>query len=286
MIWHLGVATGACIDLPITEMLGHLAAADVHAVELGTAPRHFPTNDAAQVRAVRDGLVTRRMRAISMHAPFGRTLDLADGNLRHRRAGIEAVVAAATSLHELGGRVVVVHPTDLARDGADVEARLSDSVTSLVEVHAACAHLGLVLAVETPLPHLIGGHPDEFAWLLRRLPAGTGVCLDTGHTALGGWWRRFVDVAGHAVVHVHAHDNRGHADEHLPPGDGAIDWRDVHTSLAALDVSDGWIMLELACPAVPMTPYVQRALAQARVRLPVDSHPRLLHGDGAQPCPS
>ena len=67
MTWHLGVATGACIDLPITEMLGHLAAADVHAVELGTAPRHFPTNDAAQVRAVRDGLVTRRMRAIALN---------------------------------------------------------------------------------------------------------------------------------------------------------------------------------------------------------------------------
>lgn len=286
MTWHLGVATGACVDLPVAEMLGHLAAVDVDGIELGTAPRHFATGNAAQVGAVMDALASQRKRAISMHAPFGSSLDLAHSDPERRRAGIDAVVGAAASLHHLGGRVLVVHPSDLSREGADLEARLNDCVASLAQVHAACVHLDLVLAVETPLPHLIGGHPDEFAWILQRLPAGAGVCLDTGHTALGRLWRRFVDVAGHAAVHVHAHDNRGHADDHLPPGDGIIDWREVYDSLAALDVTAGWIMLELACPAVPMAAYVQRAVAQARARLPVGSHARLLSGEGAQPWSS
>lgn len=286
MTWHLGVATGACVDLPVAEMLHHLAAADVHGVELGTAPGHFATANAAQVRAVKDGLASQHKRAISMHAPFGAALDLAHSDPQRRRAGVDAIVDAAGSLHDLGGRVLVVHPSDLSREGADVEARLSDCVVSLSQVHAACLHLDLVLAVETPLPHLIGGHPDEFAWILQRLPASAGVCLDTGHTALGGLWRRFVEVAGHATVHVHAHDNRGHADDHLPPGDGIIDWREVYDSLDALDVTAGWIMLELACPAVPMAPYVQRAIAQARARLPVGSLARLPSAEGAQPWSS
>jgi sugar phosphate isomerase/epimerase len=286
MTWHLGVATGACVDLPVAAMLDHLAAVDLHGIELGTAPRHFATGDAAQVRDVRARLASQHKRAISIHAPFGPALDLADSDPRRRRAGIDAIVGAATSLHELGGRVVVAHPSDLTREGLDVEACLAHAVWSLEQVHAACAHLGMVLAVETPLPHLIGGHPDEFAWLLHRLPPDVGVCLDTGHTALGRWWRRFVDVAGHAVVHVHAHDNRGHADEHLPPGDGTIDWRDVHDSLTALDVTGGWIMLELACPAVAMEPYVQRAIAQARALLPVETGARRLRSDGAQPWSS
>lgn len=286
MTWHLGVATGACVDLPVAAMLEHLAAADVHGVELGTAPGHFATANPEQVRAVKDGLASQHMRAISMHAPFGNALDLAHGDPQRRRAGIAASGGAAASLHDLGGRVLVVHPSDLPRDGADIEARLTDAVASLTQVHAACLHLDLVLAVETPLPHLIGGHPDEFAWLLQRLPATVGVCLDTGHIALGRSWRRFVDVAGHAVVHVHAHDNRGHADDHLPPGDGTIDWREVHDSLAALNTTAGWIMLELACPAVPMAPYVQRAIAQARRRLPVGGQTRRPSGENAQPWPS
>lgn len=286
MTWHLGVATGACVDLPVADMLSHLAAVDVHGVELGTAPRHFATGNAAQVEAVTHALAAQHKRAISMHAPFGSSLDLAHGDPERRRAGIDAVVGAAASLHHLGGRVLVVHPSDLSREGADLEARLNDCVVSLAQVQAACLHLDLVLAVETPLPHLIGGHPDEFAWILQRMPAGAGVCLDTGHIALGRSWRRFVEVAGHAVVHVHAHDNHGHADDHLPPGDGIIDWREVRDTLAALDVAAGWIMLELACPAGPMAPYVQQAVAQARARLPVGSHARLPCGADAQPWSS
>ncbi len=113
------------------------------------------------------------------------------------------------------------------------------------------------------MPHLSGGHPDEFACLLKDLPASVGVCLDTGHTALGHQWHRFLEVSGPCLRHIHANDNRGHRDDHLPPGQAHIDWGEIARTLRAAHFA-GWIMLELAGPgAAPLDPYLRDAFARA-----------------------
>lgn len=106
---------------------------------------------------------------------------------------------------------------------------------------------------------------DEFAWILEQVGDGPGVCLDTAHTTLGHHWRRFVEVAGDRLIHVHANDHRGQFDDHLPPGDGVIDWREIADTLRQVDY-DGWIMLELKCPTEPLATHLSRAHSQA-VRL-------------------
>lgn len=108
--------------------------------------------------------------------------------------------------------------------------------------------------------------------LLHDLDPSVRVCLDTGHTSLGGHWKRFVEVAGSRLIHVHAHDNRGHWDDHLPPGAGIINWTAIRESLEAAGFA-GWIMLELACPPEEPEAYFARALAQTR-RLFGDDRPR------------
>lgn len=58
------------------------------------------------------------------------------------------------------------------------------------------------------------------------------VCLDTGHTAILG-----LDAAdavryiGPRLEALHVHDNHGFTDEHLPPGEGVIDWDAFATAL-------------------------------------------------------
>jgi sugar phosphate isomerase/epimerase len=100
--------------------------------------------------------------------------------------------------------------------------------------------------VETPLPHLLGGQPDDFSWVLERLPAeGTGVCLDTSHTSLGGFLFEVIERFGPRLVHVQASDNRGTTDDHLPPGEGRIDWGHVLSALERVGYR-GAIMLEVA----------------------------------------
>jgi hypothetical protein len=126
---------------------------------------------------------------------------------------------------------------------------------------------GTTLVVESPLPHLIGGAPAEFAFVIHDLPASVGVCLDTGHAALGHHWHALVEIAGARLRHVHASDNHGHRDDHLPPGLGTIDWTAIASSLRAAHF-DGWIMLELSCPPVdPIDTYLREAYVRAIDRL-------------------
>jgi sugar phosphate isomerase/epimerase len=193
-------------------------------------------------------------------------LDLAEPNPHHRHAAIGAILGAGRALKRLGGSLVVVHPSDLPRHDADVRARLRDCQESLARLADSCAHDGLTLVVESPLPHLIGGHPDEFAQILQPLDERVGVCLDTGHTALGRHWHRFVEVSGSRLIHVHASDNRGQFDDHLPPGEGHLDWRDIRDSLRRAKFA-GWVMLELGCPEGDLGVYLSSAVGRAATLL-------------------
>jgi sugar phosphate isomerase/epimerase len=258
----LGIATGSCHSLSILETIDAAAGSGVAALEIGTPPRHFDLWQPAQVDAVAARLHRHRLRAVSIHAPFGVGLDLADPQALHRQAALDAIGAAARAIKRLGGHIVVVHPSDLPRHAHDVSARLADSARGLAELSAACSREGLTLAIESPLPHLIGGHPDEFAWLLQRVSPEAGVCLDTGHTALGRHWQRFLAVSADRLVHVHVSDNHGHRDDHLPPGDGSLDWHDIARSLREVNYG-GWLILELGCPDGGLPEYFRRAVLQA-----------------------
>lgn len=263
MSWRIGISSGACTDRPILEILPGLGATGVTGIEVGTPPRHFDPIQEDQVTALGRALETAALEAVSIHAPFGGLLDLADPNPHHRHAAIGAALTAASAIKQLGGRLLVVHPSDLERHGRDVNGRLADAALSITVLAENCAIEGVTLAVESPLPHLVGGNPDEFAWILRHVDASVRVCLDTGHTALGRHWHRFLEVAGPRLVHVHVNDNRGQRDDHLAPGDGIIDWPDVARSLRAVNFG-GWLMLELSCPDGNPSAYWRRALERTR----------------------
>jgi sugar phosphate isomerase/epimerase len=261
--WRIGVATGTCLEHPILGALDAIETSGIRGVEFGTPPHHFAPWEPAQVDAVVARLHGSPFVPVSMHAPFGGRLDLSDGDPYRLEDTLRTALTAAQALARLGGRILVAHPTDIVRSGADVQAHLHRAASSLRVLTQGCQTLGLTLAIESPLPHLIGGHPDEFAWLLAHVGADARVCLDTGHLHLGGHWCRFVEIAGDRIVHIHAHDNRGQFDDHLPPGDGQIAWHEIRRSLAQIHYG-GWIMLELKCPDEPLAGYYARAFAQAQ----------------------
>ncbi len=267
MSWRIGIASGACLDRPIDTVLPAIAAAGAEGVEISTPPAHFNPGQRAAIESVSVSLRTLHLAAISVHAPFGGNCDLASPDAHARSQAIASVLTAAAALKALGGGIVVVHPSDLPRQHEDVKARLSDAVHSLTQVCEEFAREGVTLAIESALPHLVGGHPNDLAVMLRALPPNVGVCLDTGHTTLGGHWHRFVEVAGTRLIHVHASDNHGSRDDHLPPGEGRIDWADIAHTLHAARFG-GWVMLELGCPgALPLDEYFRAALRRTRALL-------------------
>lgn len=265
MTWPLGVATGCCSESPILEVLDAIEEAGFAGVEFGTPPHHFTPWEPSEVAAVEARMRTLACTPVSMHAPFGGLLDLAHHSAESRRAAIDTAIVSARALKRLGGSVLVVHPTDHVRAHHDVGPRLAWCTDALRIITDVATGIGVQIAIETPLPHLIGGHPDEFAAILERVGPAARICLDTGHTHLGGFTQRFIELAGDRLIHVHLHDNRGHFDDHLVPGDGTIDWPRVFTLLERARYA-GWLMLELKGPAGSLVEYLRRARQQAETR--------------------
>lgn len=262
MTWTVGVSTGGCTDLPITAVIAEAVAAGTGALELGTPPRHFAPWDAAQVAAVAAQVREAGLTRVSLHAPFGGMLDLSDPNPRHREAAVAAVLTAADALAAVGGSLVIVHPSDVVRHQHQVDARLDMCASSLWQLDEGCRKRGLTLVLESPLRHLVGGERHEFARLLHEGPPGLRVCLDTSHLTLGRQWEEFLDLSGDRLVHIHASDHHGHHDDHLPPGDGVIDWAWIVRTLRDADYT-GVVVLEMRCgPHGPLRDYFVRAHRQ------------------------
>jgi sugar phosphate isomerase/epimerase len=261
--WQFAAATACCADRPVVSTIEAFHRASITAVELGTPPGHFDPWSHADVRALRTRLRQLSMTAISIHAPFGGLLDLTDPNPHHRHAAVGAILSAATAVREVGGARVIVHLSDVPREGQDVEARLARAADALNLLARALDQMSVTLAVETPLPHLIGGDPKEFASVVKRLPPTVGACFDTAHTTLGRHWDAFMQSVGSRLIHVHASDHRGQRDDHLPPGVGIIDWHHIRGSLAAIRFT-GWIVLEVGCPNETMTPYIESAMRRTQ----------------------
>jgi sugar phosphate isomerase/epimerase len=249
--------------MPLVTTLRGMFDAGIRAVEIGTPPRHFAPMRREQLLEVSHRLRDYRIAPVAIHAPFGGLLDLTDPNPHHRNAAIGAILSAASVLRELGGSRVVVHVSDVARNVEDLDQRIAHATESLRVLARACAHMDTLLLVETPLPQLVGGHPDEFAALLKPLDRSVGACFDTSHATLGHHWDDFMRVAGERLVHLHANDHHGRADDHLTPGDGVVDWRHIRETLVAVGF-DGWVVLELACPVGPLSEYMSGAMRRAQ----------------------
>lgn len=72
-----------------------------------------------------------------------------------------------------------------------------------------------------------------------------GVCVDTGHANLGDLGpERAIRMAGSLLFTTHLQDNMGKLDDHMPPGMGKIDWKDVFHALKDVGYKRT-IMLEL-----------------------------------------
>lgn len=246
MRFEVGLSTGVGYRHPIEQVLPLVQRHGFRAIEISTAPAHLDIGDLARLHALRRQIDDLGLRVHSLHAPFGHDIDLTSSDEGQRRNARYRLTLAADALRLLGGQLYVIHPGgEDQRWVWDRERRLALSVEELNLVWRTCQERGLTLVVETPLPHLLGGQPADFSWILERVPReGTGVCVDTSHCTLAGGLLDAIAAAGPRLVHVQASDNRGHTDDHLIPGSGIIGWAAVDHALATVGYK-GVFMLEV-----------------------------------------
>jgi sugar phosphate isomerase/epimerase len=201
-----------------------------------------------------------RTKWASRSAPSTRRRSGAIPLARQRHA---ALLAAA-----LGARVLVVHVSSLRFADPDpaVRAQARDrDLRRLEGLTAYCQPLSVSVGLENgKLP----SHADYLHSLIESLGRGanemTGLVFDSGHAALrGGDLLAVAERMLPRLIHTHLHDTHGKRDDHLPPGDGCIEWQPLLDRLSTARYT-GALLLELHPRSTGSPAQWQQALSRGR----------------------
>jgi len=160
----------------------------------------------------------------TIHAPF---LDLNPGALDPLIRDItrRRVTQVFQAAEQLKPKVIVFHPgyDDLRYGGSRLDW-LKNSIDFWQGFIPRAKELGCCIAME----NIFEKEPSTLRGLLEAIDEPLfRHCFDVGHwnmfssCSLEEWF----DELGSYIAESHIHDNSGAADEHLPPGEGQIDFR-------------------------------------------------------------
>jgi len=159
----------------------------------------------------------------TIHAPF---FDLNPGALDPlvRQVTCQRLSQALTLAETLDARLMVIHPgVDKWRYPNLEQTWLTLAKASLLPLVEQAAACNCQLALE----NIYEETPDTLVQLVEEIAApGFGHCYDVGHWHVFGKrpMAAWLKALGPKLLHLHLHDNCGRHDEHLPVGDGTIDF--------------------------------------------------------------
>jgi sugar phosphate isomerase/epimerase len=163
-------------------------------------------------------------------------LFLADLTESIRRASVDEFTRSLEVAAELHPFKVVIHPGYITGLGSFVADQAKElSLESLRVIVERAEELGLCLCIENMFPRARSlTVPGEFREVFDRFPS-LKFTLDIGHANIDsqGATRNldFIDAFPDRIAHIHASDNFGKEDNHLPLGAGTVDFRRVVKAL-------------------------------------------------------
>lgn len=166
-----------------------------------------------------------------IHAPF---FDLNPGALDPliREVTFKRLSQTLDIAKRINADLVVIHPGVDKWRYPNLEPLWRDHATTFFPaLIAVAASFGCRLAIE----NIYEESPDGLVQLVDALDSDWfGHCYDVGHWHLFGKrpMAEWLDAIGPKLFHLHLHDNHGRADEHLPVGDGTIDFSPLQKFLS------------------------------------------------------
>lgn len=257
--WRIGLSTGCFYNQNILDCLPRIRESGFDTIEVCSSPTHLDYHDQNAVGQAAARIKDLHLEAYSLHAPFAPHIDISSGDAVQREASVREILLAAEAAALLNAHYFVIHPgpENTARLRAEEELpHIQHVIESLEQIAKRCRELGTTCVIENKLPHLVFGNTAEILWILDGIKgAEVGACLDTGHALLSGNMFDLVQKLGGRLKLIHAHDNRGIGDEHLPPGDGRTDWTGLLRILVQIQFHGAFIleMAGMTDPDVTMT---------------------------------
>ena len=164
---------------------------------------------------------------------------------------LETLIASLSDAAALGVQVMVIHAARPSDEGEpDALRREREETLRLVlsEMAASPAGDSLRIAVENC------GDRAEVAFLVQVIDSlaldNVGMNIDTGHAVLHGMApAETIRMMGKRLFTTHLQDNHNTGkDEHLPPGQGTIDWDATLGTLGEVGYEGMWMVEISDCP--------------------------------------
>ena len=247
--WAVGLSTGCFYKTPILDVLTDIRQSGLSILEICSYPDHLDYHDMKKVREAAQQIQKMGLEPFSFHAPFANHIDITSPDEKQWQHSLQEILQAARAAMELQTNYFVIHPGP-EKEGRPPEEehfqRLQRASQALNIVAKECHDHGLLLMLENMLPHLLFGQTSDLLYLLGAMDeTHVGICLDTGHAFLSGdLYAVMYKLSGHLKM-MHAADNNGHRDDHLPPGEGNINWQVLVEKLIQVNFN-GTIILELS----------------------------------------
>lgn len=162
----------------------------------------------------------------TIHAPLS-DVNIGSLNPGLRREAINQLVEVITISDQLGIERVTMHPGLLSPITFSRRELAMEAVrNSIQEIERRTEETAVLKCLENMPRSFITlfTEPEEILDLIED--TSFKLCLDVGHANTAGNLNEFLDHWG-KFGSVHIHDNKGEIDEHLPIGEGNVDFRMV-----------------------------------------------------------
>lgn len=160
-----------------------------------------------------------------------------------RRASLEETLMSLETATEINAEKTVLHPgiiSGMGRYAVDLAQKYA--FESLETIVSKAEKLGLKLCLENMPPRFMTFfEPGEFEKIFKIFP-GLHMTLDIGHANIDcnkehralNFIQKFKD----RLSHIHISDNNGKKDEHLPIGQGNINFREIADAIKKQGYND------------------------------------------------
>ena len=239
---ELAASTLHLLDYSLEDILETLIKLNVKNIELADSGNH--SLNPKRVERLQE-LRSSYDLEFSVHAPYADTNLSADDDLI-REWVLKRIRASIRFASELEAKNIVIHPGWTTVTEMFMRGRSWDlNIRSLRWLQRYAGDYGvdcLLENVPNPTPYLLVTL-DDFRLFDDEMTPALNYVLDVGHAHLLGEEYAFIDSFGPKIKHVHVSDNDGVQDQHLPIGEGTVDWALIIQALKKSGF-DGWIVIE------------------------------------------
>ena len=162
-------------------------------------------------------------KSFSVHAPFS-NLNIAEPEPTLKEAFLKVLIRSLKTAYKIGAEAWILHPGHYSPfTNYFPELAQRESLKTIKALSKMAEDYGIRLYVENlPGKNSLLSDLQSTEKFLEKIDDSIELCLDIGHANLFDGVEAFIESLHDRIGYIHAHDNMGNFDQHLPVGEGTV----------------------------------------------------------------